>query len=93
VFAAGPAPDLDMAQQVKDGVKKICTGGSQPIPPDALSIGVVDDGTPLMASAKVGVASSGARVVVLKGSAQEVQDAYRKVCVARARRSGTPLEP
>jgi hypothetical protein len=75
---AAEGPDLDVAEQVKAGVKKICTGGSQPIPPDALSIGVVDDGSPLMAAAKLGVAASGAKVVKLKGSVQEVQAAYEK---------------
>jgi len=76
VAAAGP--DLDVAEQVKAGVKKICTGGSQPIPPDALNVGVVDDGSPLIAAAKLGVAASGAKVVLLKGSVEEVQAAYEK---------------
>lgn len=79
-FAAGADRNLDVAQQVKDGVKKICTGGSQPIPPDALNVGIVDDGSALIAGAKLGVAASGAKVVILKGSAEAVQDAYRQVC-------------
>mmetsp|Transcript_52073 Transcript_52073/g.76239 ORF Transcript_52073/g.76239 Transcript_52073/m.76239 type:complete len:259 (-) Transcript_52073:10-786(-) len=76
VFAA--QPDLAIAEVVKAGVKKIATGGSQPIPADAQVVGIVDDGSSLAAAAKLGVAAAGATVVALKGSVEEMQAIYFK---------------
>jgi len=76
---------LEKAEEVNTAIKNLAQGPGnvQPVPLDDLVVGVIDDGSPTMMAAMIGVASTGARAVKLKGSLEEMQTAYRDGgCVA-----------
>jgi len=76
---------LEKAEEVNAAIKILAQGPGalQPVALEDLVVGVIDDGSPTMKAAMIGVASTGARAIKLKGSQEEMQMAYRDGgCVA-----------
>jgi hypothetical protein len=89
--------DLALAEQVKAAVKTIAEGGAPGQKPQSLEdlvVGILDDGSPEMKAAFLGIASSGAKAAKLKGSSAEAQqEGYRKQgCVAAVARNSAAIK-